>query len=48
MSILTARLDRLTPALTAKERAVLVVRAQNAGEDEDPQIRRFESDGPAA
>lgn len=41
MSTLAARLSRLTPALTAKERAALVLRAQAAGEQVDPEVRRI-------
>ena len=33
------RLDKLTPALTAKERAILVLRASKEGVPEDPQVR---------
>ena len=33
------RLDRLLPALSAKERASLILRAWKAGEDHEPQIR---------
>ena len=33
------RLDKLTPALTAKERAILVLRAWKEGVPEDPQVR---------
>ena len=33
------RLDKLTPALTAKERAILVLRACKEGVSEDPQVR---------
>ena len=33
------RLDKLTPALTAKERAVLILRASKEGVPQDPQIR---------
>src|SRR5712691_9130105 len=32
--------DRLTPVLSAKERAVLVLRAQSQGVDPDPEILR--------
>ncbi|MBI4498976.1 MAG: hypothetical protein HY689_13875 [Chloroflexi bacterium] len=35
---LRSRLGKLTPGLSAKERAVLL-RAHNAGEPEDPSIR---------
>jgi hypothetical protein len=38
VTVLTNRLRRLTPELTAKERAVLVLRAVNAGEEPDPEI----------
>jgi hypothetical protein len=34
------RLDRLYPALTAKERALLVLRAWKADQEEDAQVRR--------
>jgi hypothetical protein len=34
------RLDRLYPALTAKERAILVLRAWKEGGEEDPLVRR--------
>lgn len=34
------RLDRLYPALTAKERALLVLSTSKKGGDEDPQVRR--------
>jgi hypothetical protein len=34
------RLDRLYPALTAKERALLVLRAWKADQEEDSQVRR--------
>jgi hypothetical protein len=33
------RLDRLTPALTAKERAILILRASKEGTPEDPELR---------
>ena len=33
------RLDRLYPALTAKERALLVLRSWKADQEEDPQVR---------
>jgi len=33
------RLDKLTPALTAKERAILILRASKEGMPEDPQVR---------
>ena len=33
------RLDKLTPALTAKERAILILRASKEGVSEDPQVR---------
>jgi hypothetical protein len=36
---LDARLDKLTPALTAKERAILVLRAWKERTSEDPQVR---------
>ena len=36
----TARLDKLYPALTAKERALLVLRAWKAEQEEDAQVRR--------
>ncbi len=36
----TARLDRLYPALTAKERALLVLRAWKVEQEEDAQVRR--------
>lgn len=35
-----ARLDKLCPALTARERAILVLRTWKEGHDEDPQLRR--------
>ena len=38
MSTIATRLRRLTPALSAKERAVLVLRALNAGQEPDPQL----------
>ncbi len=34
------RLDRLYPALSAKERAILVLRALKADSEEDPEVRR--------
>jgi hypothetical protein len=34
-----ARLDKLAPALTAKERAILILRASKEGVPQDPQIR---------
>ena len=34
------RLDRLYPALTAKERALLVLRAWKADQQEDAAVRR--------
>jgi hypothetical protein len=34
------RLDRLYPALTAKERALLVLRAWKADQEEDVAVRR--------
>jgi len=34
-----ARLDKLAPALTAKERAILALRAWKEGVQEDPQVR---------
>ena len=37
---LRARLGKLAPALSAKERFVLFLRAHNAGEPEDPDLRR--------
>jgi len=37
---LRARLGKLAPALSAKERVLLVLKARNAGEPEDPDIRR--------
>lgn len=37
---LRARLDKLAPALSAKERFILFLRAHNAGEPEDPELRR--------
>jgi hypothetical protein len=36
---LAARLGRLTPALTGKERALLALRARNAGQTPDPELR---------
>ncbi len=33
------RLDKLTPALTGKERAILILKASKEGAPEDPQIR---------
>ena len=40
MSVLDARLDRLMPTLTAKERAMLVLRSLKDGTPEDPKWRR--------
>lgn len=39
-----ARLDKLYPALSAQERATLILRAWKAGEDADPRIRRTAPD----
>ena len=41
------RLDRLYPALTAKERALLVLRAWKADQEEDAQVRRTMPDSQA-
>jgi hypothetical protein len=41
------RLDRLYPALTAKERGLLVLRAYKAGEKPDPQIYHSTPDAQA-
>jgi hypothetical protein len=41
------RLDKLTPALTAKERAVLILRAWKEGAPEDPLIRSSMPPGQA-
>jgi hypothetical protein len=41
VSFLRSRLDRLTPVLTAKERAILALRAQNAGQERDPELLRM-------
>jgi hypothetical protein len=40
MSI-AARLTRLAPSLTARERVVLVIRARNAGQESDPEVLRM-------
>lgn len=40
MSGRKGRLDKLCSALTARERAILVLRAWKEGQDEDPQLRR--------
>jgi hypothetical protein len=40
VTFLASRLNRLTPALTAKERAILILRAQSQGVDPDPDILR--------
>lgn len=40
MSVLTARLDKLAPALSAKERAVLALRRHTAGLEPDPELTR--------
>jgi len=40
MSVLTARLDKLAPALTAKERAILMLRRHTAGLEPDPELLR--------
>ena len=40
MSSLRSRLGKLAPGLTAKERFILLLRAHNAGEQADPEIRR--------
>lgn len=37
---LHARLGKLAPSLSAKERFLLVLQAHNAGEPEDPEVRR--------
>ena len=37
---LRARLGKLAPSLSAKERFLLVLRAHNADEQEDPEVRR--------
>jgi len=39
MTMLAARLGRAVAALSAKERAILVLRAHNQGSDEDPAVR---------
>ena len=39
MTLGDRRLDRLYPALSAKERAILILRAWKAGDDPEPQIR---------
>ncbi|HLF79731.1 MAG TPA: hypothetical protein VJB57_19795 [Dehalococcoidia bacterium] len=39
MTVLSSRLTRLTPVLTAKERAILALRAHNTGVDLDPDVR---------
>jgi hypothetical protein len=38
---LASRLDRLTPALTGRQRAVLVLRAHAAGHEPDPELRQI-------
>lgn len=43
MSTLAARLGKLTPALTGKERAILVIKAHAADQEPDPLLRRFDS-----
>lgn len=40
MTVSESRLSKLYPALTAKERAILVLRASNQGKNEEPQVRR--------
>ncbi len=40
MSSLRSRLGKLAPGLTAKERFILLLRARNAGEPEDPELKR--------
>src|SRR5439155_21429626 len=40
MSMLRSRLERLTPALTAKERILALLRARATGLEPDPEIRR--------
>ena len=40
MSSLRSRLGKLAPGLTAKERFILLLRTHNAGEPQDPEIRR--------
>ncbi len=40
MSLRESRIDKLFPALTAKERAILVLGAWKQGEEEDPLVRR--------
>jgi len=40
MSILAARLGRLTPVLTARERAAVVIQNELAGQEPDPDLRR--------
>ncbi|MPZ51009.1 MAG: hypothetical protein GEU75_17195 [Dehalococcoidia bacterium] len=42
MSI-SARLDKLMPALSVRERVSLILRAQAAGEDHDPELSRLTS-----
>jgi hypothetical protein len=44
MSI-ASRLDRITPDLSARERAVLVLRAVAAGQEPDPELKRFNDRG---
>jgi hypothetical protein len=39
VAALSGRLTRLTPALTAKERAILALRAHNSGIELDPDVR---------
>ena len=40
MSSLRSRLGKLAPGLTAKERFILLLRAHNNGEPEDPELKR--------
>jgi hypothetical protein len=42
-----ARLSKLTPALTARERAILILRASKEGTSEDPQVRSSMPPGQA-
>ncbi len=47
MRLTVGRLDKLYPALTAKERALLVLRAWKQDEEEDRQVRLTMPDGQA-
>ena len=40
MSTIASRFHKLLPALSAKERAVLIARQQSAGQEPDPELRR--------